>query len=88
MKKVYPMEEEEVRAVRLYWQSLPGSASFASALDRLARPPERAASYLDRVAAEQAAYYGTTPERLAHWQADLIAAESLPGLKDSQGNDP
>lgn len=62
------MTAEEVRAVTLYWQSLPGSASFASALARLARPPEPAPSYLDRIAAEQAAYYGTTPERLARWQ--------------------
>lgn len=81
------MTAAEVRAVTLYWQGLPGSASFASALGRLARPPAPAPSYLDRVAAGQAAYYGTTPEHLAHWQDALIDAEHLPGLKDNEGND-
>lgn len=49
--------------------------------------PKPGASYLDRVAAEQAAYYGTTPARLARWQSALSDAEHLPGLKDSEGND-
>lgn len=49
--------------------------------------PKPGTSYLDRVAAEQAAYYGTTPERLARWQDALTDAEPLPGLKDSEGND-
>jgi len=58
------MTPAEVRAVLAYWQSLPGSASFASTLGRLARPPEpEPPHYLDRVSAEQAAYYGLTVER-------------------------
>lgn len=45
------MTAAEVRAVTLYWQGLPGSASFASALGRLARPmtkSERLADILKR----------------------------------------
>lgn len=66
------MTAEEVRAVTLYWQSLPGSASFASALARLARPAGPAPSYLDRgemYRHEAAAYRAAVRRQACAWSS-------------------